>query len=194
MEKIIIFPIIGLIFMFSGCITEQPAEPQPQKTAAVKTDCGAQTNNAYKNIEPAIQQVLKRNEIVADILNQGYSMKEVCKTEEKVLIMMDYEKGYIAATMKASITEDLNQISKKATIGLADETMQNIQLFEVEIPDYRFSGTGAVACHFNEYKDQKISYTCYNASDEKSIHRTYNLNTKTGENKLVDEKEMEYKF
>lgn len=194
MEKIIISLLIGLIFLFTGCISEAVEEKQPPKTAEVKTICGSQTNNTYKEISPEINTVLKRNEVVSKMLAKGYSVKEVCKTDEKVLMIMDYEEGYTAATMKNTLLEDLNKISQKAIVGLADEKMENINIFEVAIPDYRFSGIGAVACHFNEYKDQKISYTCYDASEEKAVHKTYTLNTSTGENKLVDEKVMEYQF
>lgn len=127
--------------------------------------------------EKIINSLNAQNDEFREYTSQGYSLSEVCKYTNKNLLFLDFQKGYLEKAGSVN-DEELYELAKNAVLGVADSMYHSIDFYPVKIDDYRFEGTGAVACNFDKVEDNKILYICVDASDagESKTWYAYDLN------------------
>ena len=151
-------------------------------------ECGKIFTNAYDLDESLKQSLLLENDF-SSLAENGYILKTACNSNGKNLYFFDSQKGFEDNAGKVS-DDELNKIVQKANIAVADENDNaKLENFEVEIPQYRFEGTGSIACNFDNFSKEgnSIQYICYNASDSGTEAFWYSYNITGNENVLVKE-------
>jgi hypothetical protein len=118
-------------------------------------------------------------------LNEGYTLQSVCKSNNKSLAIFDFSDGYWKASTKIATEEGSGPLSPNIMIGVMDKTFDNKKFYKIDIPNYRYEGTGGMACNFDKISGDNILFICANAGDGGSEIMWYAYNITNNQNTKV---------
>jgi len=149
-------------------------------TGSVTKLIGMCQPNRFVNLRNPVDQTIEnslrlKNDEFNNFINEGYVLANICSVGRFNLIMLDKRLDQYPGF--PTIDEDV-------IVGYANSQMQNMELWQTKIDDYRPGrGGGEMACNFLSLTDDTyINYICLEANDGFTEKSWYSFDISKEEN------------
>ncbi len=159
-----------------------------QKTGCLVTYDGtvsdAEKKDSGLNYKWTLDQIKAQSSLIENKLKEGFTLRQVCEQGDKNLLFFDFKDGYWKAAGKVN-DDILSGLAKDVVIGVSGKNFENLKLYSSKIDGYRLEGEGSCICRFNGLSNDKVLYTCVNASSSGGTNKWYVFDLGQEKNVLV---------